>query len=204
MTFGDAFWPAFLANMSVVGIAAIPLAGFWLFVKIGWRKLWIARRRFCLALGLKLRFLWLVLRHGEKKSEYKNWSWLERIRKYNLELVSQGPKARANALTQFRRSTARIVANFDTFLSLPARDLLIEAANSLTLGELNTPLESDPHPNKATWLVSQSPESFAKWSLTLNDDDRKEWISWLASPDSSSDIQSALSVEVEHPGEAAP
>ena len=204
MTFGDAFWPAFSANLTVVGIAAIPLAGLWLLVKYGWRKLWISRWRFCLALGLKLRFLWLVLRRREKRSEFQNWSWIERIRKYNLELVSQGPKARADVLTQFRRSTARIVANFDTFLSLPARDLLIEAANSLTLGELNTPLESDPYPDKAKWLVSQSPESFAKWSLTLNDDDRKEWISWLASPDSSSRIQSALSQEVEPSSEATP
>ena len=204
MTFGDAFWPAFLANLSAVVISAVSLAGFWLVVKNGWRKLWISRRRFCLALGLRLRFSWLVLRRREKNSVFRHWSWIERIRKYNLELIRQGPKARAKVLTQFERRTARIVHNFDAFLLEPARDTLVEAGNSLTLGELNTPSESVPHPDKAIWLVSQSPESLAKWSLTLNDDDRIEWMSWLASPDSSSEIQSALSREVEQQSEAAP
>ena len=87
----------------------------------------------------------------------------------------------------------------DTLYSRPALDVLIEAGESLTLDELTTPLESESCPDKAKWILTNSRRQLAVWSLRLDDQDRKEWMAWLDSQNSTAEIESGTSNHAEKP-----
>ena len=207
MTFGDAFLSQFLAGLAVATIAAISLTGFWLFMKDGWKKTCDFVGRSFLILRLRFSFTWIVVkrrlgRSGAQNWSWHNWSWLERIRRANLDLVSHGPKVRSRELAKLRKRQLRTLARLDDFVSRSSKYLLEEAAASMELRLLDTPTPdkwaTTSDVDKAEWLTSKSPADLARWSLRLNEHDRERWKSWLQSSNALADIRSSFADERTH------
>ena len=183
----DTFIATLLANVAALAIFTIPAVAIWAFVKDRnhrARKFWSKQVS---ALTLKLRFGWLVLGGKRKKSEYRSWASSERTRKYMLQLVCDGDKARSFLMRSLGNTFSTAAAIFvDELYSKPPLDRLIETGWHLSLNDLCNPLESQltplPPDEMAGWLLSQTMGEIAAWSLRLNDYDRTVWKSWLESP----------------------
>ena len=192
----DTFTATLLANIAALAVFAIPILAIWAFVKDRNRR---ARKFFAkqvFVLTLKIRFAWLVIRGNRKKSEYRSWVSSDRTRMYMLKLVGDGDKARSLLATSLNNTFSNVAAAvIDQFYSKPPLDRLIEAGGHLSLNDLSNPLESQPAPlppdEMAAWLMSQPIGELAAWSLRLNDDDRRVWKSWLASPECVVQLESA-------------
>lgn len=197
IVFNEAFMTTFLGNLAAAAVVAIPALTIWAFVSDSRRLTKRFCRRNSARLALRIRFMWLVLRRKRKKSEFRSWLFSERVRKFTLRLVSEGPKARSYSLAQLEQTMARAVTTFTDFDSVPAIDRLNQAAGLLSMKDYTTPLESKSESlspsGKATWLKSQSLDELTTWALRLNDDDRDAWKSWLSSPKCVADLESTRS-----------
>ena len=104
-------------------------------------------------------------------------------------MVQDGPKARMMVVGSLNSTMMRLATTFiNDFYSTPPMNTLIAAAEQMTLKELSEPPSSQATPplsssEIADLLYRRTRQELAQWSITLNDDDRAAWESWLASPD---------------------
>ena len=195
--FAETFWATFLRTLAAVAVTAVPVLAAMAFLKERRRFLSASYRKRSLGMLLLFRFMLLVVRGKRKKSEFRQWIWWERIRRYNLELISEAPMAASEAVERIRRHSSAFFGYVDAYLSGPAIHELRQAARSMTLSSFPRDEEilwrSTTHPQIAEWLTSKSIGELAHWSLSLSDGDREIWISWLNSASSLTDIERAMS-----------
>ena len=90
----------------------------------------------------------------------------------------------------------RLGSTFDEMLLATPDSVLREAVGSMSMNDWDTPVEfsfADMSPlQRAKWLNSQTFTELAKWSVRLEPDDRREWLSWLKSPNGQIEIEMAL------------
>ena len=86
------------------------------------------------------------------------------------------------------------------FDSVPPMELLIDAANSMPIGELFGPsaeskFSSLSLSDRAKWFRSQSLNDMASLSLRMNEDERDELKSWLKSRECAKELDSANALD---------
>lgn len=188
MDFSNAFLANFLGTLTATLVAALPLLAIWAFIRSRNSRLKRFWSRSAASASLRVRFFWLMIKGKRKRSEYKAWASSERTRKYMINLVRNGGRARLQVLASLGESAANISKYLDDVFSTgPSVSWLGEYAGRMKMGEWGNPPESHPDlvapEERMEWLKSQPLDELGEWSVRLSDEDREAWLSWLTSKD---------------------
>lgn len=187
MDFSSAFLANFLGAFTAALAAAFPLLAAWAFIRgrrDATKKFWSRR---VASASLRVRFLWLMIRGKQRRPEYRSWASAERTRRFMVDLVRNGGKARSLTMDSFNKSIAGAARNLsdDVFQAASSVGRLTVYAGQMSLNEWGNPAESRPNQippeDRVDWLMSQTTGDLGMWSVRLGDGDRKVWLSWLAS-----------------------
>ena len=188
MNFFDTFLANFLGTLAGALATAFPLLAIWAFIRrrnSGFKRFWLRK---IVTLSFRIRFLMLMISRKRKKSEYRSWESSEHTKRFMVNLVKDGGRARALAVTSFYKSIADNARGINLmFLEGFSLPRLIRYANRMSMNEITNPpkphLGHVPPEERLDWLMSKTLEELGEWTVRLGEEDRKAWLSWLKSSD---------------------
>lgn len=199
MDFSEAFLANFLANVAV----ALPLLALWALAKRTSQQGGAFIARLGTRAKFRIRFMWLVLTRQRGRSDFTAWRTAERLRVFLFELVTHAQDARAIANRRMFDNLEGLSRAVDEIYETSPISLLMDAVDSMSTWDFQESIECNPESltpdDRVKWLTSQPFVDLARWSMRLNEGDRRLWVSWLAHSDSLKTFEAALFGEENRP-----